>query len=104
MELTIFERLILLGVLPKEGNFTTLKIVRKLREDLSFSEEEHKTLNIRQQGDQVFWDDKDYVKDIAIGEKAVEIVADTLKKLSDSNKLNDQLISVYEKFVIGKEE
>lgn len=40
MELTIIERLKLLEVLPKEGDLLTLKILRKLRESLSFSEDE----------------------------------------------------------------
>ena len=35
MELSVYDRLILLNILPKEGDFTTLKIVRKLREDLT---------------------------------------------------------------------
>lgn len=40
MELTILERLKLLEALPPQGDLLTLKIIRKLRESLSFSEEE----------------------------------------------------------------
>jgi len=43
MELTILERIKLLEVLPPQGDLLTLKILRKLRETLSFSEEELKS-------------------------------------------------------------
>ena len=39
MKLSVYERLILLNILPKEGNFTTLKTVRVLKERLSFDDE-----------------------------------------------------------------
>ena len=47
MELTTIERLKLLEVLPPTGDILTLKIVRKLRETLSFSEEELKLIGAR---------------------------------------------------------
>ena len=46
MKLTIFERTRLLGILPPQGDILTLKILRKLRESLSFSEEELKTFSV----------------------------------------------------------
>jgi hypothetical protein len=107
MELTILERLILLSILPQEGNFTTLKIVRQLRENLSFSEEEHKVLQFKQNGDALLWDQTNIgIKDITLGEKATDIIVESLKKLDDTNKLTEQHFSVYEKFMIpkGKEE
>jgi len=47
MKLSVFERLNCLSILPVEGSFFTLKIMRKLREDLSFSEEENKLLDFK---------------------------------------------------------
>lgn len=44
MELTTVERLKLLETLPAEGNIMSLKILRKLRETLSFTEEELKSI------------------------------------------------------------
>jgi len=46
MKLTILERIKLLEVLPPQGDLTTLKILRKLRESLSFSEEELKHFSV----------------------------------------------------------
>jgi hypothetical protein len=45
MELTILERVKLLELLPPQGDLLTLKILRKLRESLSFSEAELKTFS-----------------------------------------------------------
>ena len=43
MKLTILERTKLLEALPAQENILTIKILRKLKETLSFSEEELKT-------------------------------------------------------------
>ena len=47
MKLTILERTQLLEALPPQGDILTLKILRKLRETLSFSEEELKAFDSR---------------------------------------------------------
>ena len=47
VELTLAERISLLSILPQEANFATLKIMRTLKEGLSFSEEEHKDYEIK---------------------------------------------------------
>ena len=101
MELGVFERLILLNILPGEGDFTTLKIVRKMRESLSFTEEEHKALEFKQEDEgRVLWKQKaDKPKEISIGEKATDIIVGVLKKLNDDKKLQDQHYSLYEKFI-----
>ena len=84
MELKVFDRMILLNILPKEGDYTTLKIIRKLQEELSFSEEEHKGLQFRQENGRTFWkQEADLPKEVTIGEKATDIIVETLKKLKD---------------------
>ena len=100
MELTVLERLVLSNVLPKEGNFTTLRLVRKLREALSFDELEHKKLGFIQDGDQVRWNESaKLVKGFTIGEKMMDLISATLKKLDKEEKLRDEHFSLYEKFV-----
>ena len=100
MQLGVFDRLILLNILPKEGDFTTLKIVRKLREDLSFTEAEHKALQFQQEEGNVKWQSEaDKLTEIAIGEKAMDIIKDVLKKLDKDKKLSEQHYNIYEKFV-----
>jgi len=104
-ELSVLERLVLLGILPKEGDFVTLKLVRKLRENLSFDEAEIKELNFIQDGDQVRWNEKaDIVKRINIGDRMNVLIYETLKKLDNEKKLREEHFSLYEKFVEKKQD
>lgn len=45
--LVIPERMALLGILPEQGNFADLKVIQKLKMDLSFSDQEFKDWDIR---------------------------------------------------------
>lgn len=47
VKLNVLERLTLNGLLPKEGSFMNLKLLRLTKEDLSFNEEENKALQFR---------------------------------------------------------
>ena len=105
MKLSIAERVALLGVLPAEGNFVTLKIVRQLRESLSFSEEELKGWGIKLDGSRMTWNEegvKSGERDISIGERATDLIVDGLKKLDETKKLTEQHFTLYEKFVDGE--
>ena len=102
MKLTVLERISLLGVLPAEGDFVTLKIVRELRENLSFDEDELKQLKVKAEGGRIQWDataETPGGKEIKIGEKATDVIVAALKKLNADKKLTDQHFSLYEKFV-----
>lgn len=104
MELNILERLILLQILPKEGNFVTLNIVRDLQSSLSPNEEEIKEFEIKQVKEQITWNEKAIIpKEIKIGEKATDIIVEALEKLDKENKLNVQHMSIYEKFIKNKD-
>lgn len=46
-QLNVLERLMLLNLLPKEGSFANLKLLRVVREALSFSESENRALQFR---------------------------------------------------------
>ena len=54
VELDVLERLTLSALLPKEGTFLNLRLLRVIKEELSFTEEENRALQFRQitQGDQ----------------------------------------------------
>ncbi len=100
MELSTSDRLALLDILPKEGDYLTLKILRKLRESLSFNEEEHKALRFENEGDIVKWHEQgDKLKDIVIGEKAIDLIVEALKKRDRAKTLTDAHLTVYEKFI-----
>ena len=104
MKLTVLERIMLGNALPEEGNFLTLKIVRELREAMSFDEVEHKRLKLRVDGGQIHWDNQAAKeagpKDIKIGEKATDVIVECLKKLDEQKKLTQDHLSLYEKFMV----
>ena len=105
MKLSILERILLRGVLPREGNILTVRIVRTLREKIEFKEEEIKLFEIKtvtsESGDPLItWSKKsetDIEIDITEGENT--IIVERLKDLNDKNKLNIDHISLYEKFM-----
>jgi len=101
MEFTILERIILQGLLPHEGDYITFGIIKGLRTEFSFSEKEIKDFEIKQDGVNIIWNsNKERTKKVDVGEKAQSIIAEALKKLNDEKKINDQNVSLYEKFVL----
>lgn len=107
MELKVLDRLVLLSILPKEGDITTIKIARRLREDLSFDEEEHKALDITtknpdtgEDDGRLHWKrDADIPRDIEIGPKAMSIIRKRFEDLDKQGKLRDEQIDIYDKFM-----
>lgn len=105
MELNVFERLILLNILPREGGLTTLKIVRDLQAALSFSEDEHKDLRFQYNGTQIRWElTADRPKDIKIGEEATRIIIETFAALDREEKLRIEYLPFYERLTGGSKE
>jgi len=108
MKLSVLERLVLLNLLPKEGDFTTLKLVRVAREDLSFNDIENQRLKFQSlEGPEgkgsVQWD-MEVAKELAnrefqIGEMMTIKIVEELKKLESDKKLTDEHFTLYEKFV-----
>jgi len=100
MNLSVLERMITLSILPKEGDFATLRILQSLKMSLSFTEDEIKAFGITSDPEslQTRWEvDED--AEIPIGEKANDIIVDALKKLDREKKLPENAMSVYEKFI-----
>ena len=105
MQLSTLDRLLLLGALPEKGSFTTLRILRGLREELSFSEEEHAALNFVEDGDMVRWEPgADVTKDFAFGKKALDCIEQALKTKSEGGEADEQLLAVWEKFGFDEDE
>lgn len=101
MFLSVMERLMILQILPKESDFITLKILRSLKDVVGFGEEEHREYKFTAgDGGVVRWDaDAVQEKELLIGEKAHDIVAEALKRLNDQKKLTEAHMSLYEKFM-----
>lgn len=99
MKFSVKNRLLLNSLLPREGSLLNLKLLRVLREELSFSEEEHKDLNIRQENDMVIWNmELDIEKEIEVPDSLKKVILDTLKKMDKEEKLADDHVELCEMF------
>ncbi|MCJ7759906.1 hypothetical protein MUP59_02030 [Candidatus Bathyarchaeota archaeon] len=106
MKLNIPERIAILNVLPREGSIITLRVIRELQINLSFSEAEIEHLGIENHtlpdgGVSIIWNPKltDETKDIDVGKAAKGIIVEHLKKLDSTGRLHITMIPLYEKFV-----
>lgn len=106
MKLNIAERIALMGVLPQQGSAVTLRIIRDLQGELSFTEEEieHYGIENHQLPDgrtTITWNPEliDETKDIKIGKAAKATVTKALMKLDAQSQLHVSMLPIYEKFV-----
>ncbi len=109
MKLEVHERLAILQILPTTGDYASLKTLRRAREMLSFTAKEVKfykiTSGIGPDGEpQTLWDPqkaKEQVKDIPVDEFTTNLVKKSLAELEGKQALNEQTISLYEKFIVA---
>lgn len=103
MLLSITERVLLMGILPREGNIITINNSQNIRTVIQFSSEELDALKIVQTEKGMQWDAEAATeigeKDVVIGVSGADLIKTTLKKLSDEEKLPIDAISLYRKFV-----
>ena len=104
MLLAVNERLALLQVLPEQGSLVTIRIVRQLREALSFDENEHKLYQFKQDGDRLHWKSAEIEKEIDIGTQAMGIIADALLKLAVQEKVRIAYLPLFDRFKIEIEQ
>ena len=102
MELSIKERLLLLVILPKESDITTLKVLKELRLALAFTEDELAKWEIKQDGSAFAWKNdltpEEQIASVKVGPKAFEIVKESLAKLNAEKKLTEDFIDLWDKF------
>ena len=108
MKLNVLDRLILLNILPKEGNITTLRVLRDLTGRLSFSEEELALLQFKIDAgppERTEWK-QDVVGEVEIllGPKAENLIVEAFEKLDKNKQMRMEFLSVYEKFQEKEEE
>ncbi len=102
MKLSVINRLVLLNVLPKEGNILTLRIVRDLQSALSFSEAELEALKFQELSVGMAWNQKAAETleaiDIEIGKEAKRVIVVAFKKLNNEQKLTMDMLPTFELF------
>ena len=99
MELGITERLMLLQVLPTQGNAVTLKIVHDLRQSLSFTEDETREFELTVEGNAVRWNvAKERKAEVPLGPQANAIIVKALNELNAHEKLTENHLLLYDMF------
>ena len=106
-KLNMFERLVVMGLLPQQGNFATLRLVTEQNMILGPSDEETVIagLDTTPEGGVVAkygWD-KIPEKEFTFKETVLGWIKDALQKLDDEEKLTMEHFRVYEKFMLVKE-
>jgi len=105
VKLKLFDRLVCMSLLPPEGSFATLKIVRDLQMELAPTEEEAKLAGLENDlvNGGTIAKDWDIVpeKEIVFGDIAKGIIVAALEKLDKEEKLSQQHFILYEKFILG---
>lgn len=97
MQLSIKERMVLIGVLPEEGSLADMLMVRKLVEKVGLTAEDHELVNLRsgKEPNTVVWDeDKDPHKDIDFKGPETSLIVGRLKKLDAEQKLTSDHLSL----------
>ena len=111
VKLGLFDRLVCLALLPAEGTFATLKIVRDLQMELAPTEEESALAGLIPDlltggitvDPEKGWN-KVEEKEIIFGEIGKAIIVTALEKLNTEEKLTQQHFMLYELFVVGIKE
>ena len=104
IKLSVVNRLSLLGLLSNEGDLTTVKMIRELREELSFTQDEHALLKFKPTGDgKVIWNEENVPSKkyefIGIKEILVETVKTKLREMEDKKVLKLDYLDLYETLI-----
>lgn len=104
MEFTVKERLVLAALVAGQtGNISRLRILRRLAEAFSFSEEEFEKFDLQLTGEppnqRYAWrQDRQELKEIEIGDEARKIIVERLKELNAKGQLLDDHLDVIDRF------
>lgn len=102
-KLTVKQRIDLQSILPQQGDFTTIKMVRMLREELSFSQKEHESMKFKSHPNgSVEWNVKAAemcIKEVEIPGTIVSIIKETLEKMNTSKQITEAHLDFYEMFM-----
>lgn len=102
VKLDVGERMVVVSILPKEGNFLTLRVLRTLVSRIGLTAEEIKEFGVTQENDRIVWNQKGYeLVEFDLADVELDIIKQELKKLDSENRLTQDMFSIYEKFVIA---
>lgn len=99
-KLNVPERINLMSILPSEGNFIDIGIIRSLKDLLNFDEESLKKFNIKSEGEKLSWNNLGEEEiEFDIKPRAFSIVCNILEKLDKEKRLDINHFTIFEKFI-----
>lgn len=98
MLLSVQERLIMLSILPAEGDLTSLRVIRDVKMALGFTEEEIATIGFSYADGRTTWK-TDMQTEIAVGPKVLTIVHSAFGKLNQNQALTLDMLPLYERLL-----
>jgi hypothetical protein len=99
VKLSVLERLVLLSILPAEGDYLTVKTIRETRELVAFdTDAEQYGITTTPEG--VKCDDFAAEKDIHLPPRVMPVIIAALADLNVRKALTDKHLSLYEKFIV----
>ncbi len=103
MKFFLVERMLLLELLPTEGDYAALKELRKTREMLGLTADEEKKFNVKHEDGMMTWNPEgnSVERDIPLSEWATTTFQEELRKRNTEKKLDNRTFSLYEKFVVA---
>jgi len=97
--LNVIERGTILSILPKEGNFITLRLIRDLASKVGLSAQEITDFEIVTTENRTTWNMKGAAPtELEFVESEVDIIKKQLKDLNEKQKLTSEMFTLYEKF------
>ena len=104
IEMNLKERLVLLGILPRKGDFLSLKLVMDLDNKIGFKAEDFEKYKITQNEHGILWNEEGSkaVFKYDLLAKEIELISKSLEELNGKNELTFDHFSLYEKIVGGK--
>src|SRR3990167_4316571 len=101
MLLKIAERIMLYSLLPKTGDVVSLRTIRDLQHELSFSDAERTAINLEiKPNGLVSWKlEAEFEKDVLFSDFAINIVCEALTQADKRKSLGIEFLDVYDRFM-----
>jgi hypothetical protein len=106
MKLSVYDRIALLSILPKQGNMGDMKVVKMLRGMLDFTVYERQAIDlITQPNGDVSWKPNEVEdKEINISSNICDFIQRRLKYMDSQSLLSEGHVGIWNKFVSSSPE
>lgn len=99
MELNTIERIGIINILPRTGNYITLKLCESIKSKVNLTESEKIEIEYVETNGNAMWNQKGQEKKpIELSDTEIIIIKSELNKLDQTSSLPVELITLYEIF------